>query len=121
MALPVTLLSAAGIAGHQPPCKSSGGSYYSIIRASGAAIDAYNTDPDLLTAWDVSTASYNGIGEEFSVASEEPIPQALFFKPDGLRMFVLGNGGNSIVEYDLSIARDTANNPAAISVLEILN
>ena len=46
MALPVTILAAAGVAGHQPPVKSSKGDYYVIIRASDTAIDAYKaTDP----------------------------------------------------------------------------
>ena len=46
MALPVTIISAAGLGGHQPPIKSSAGNFYSIVRASDTAIDAYKaTDP----------------------------------------------------------------------------
>jgi len=48
MALPVTIISSPGIAGNQPPFKSSGGAYYAIVDGGGggAGIDAYKaTDP----------------------------------------------------------------------------
>ncbi len=55
----------------------------------------------LSTAWDISTASYLRL---FSVASQETYPQALFFKPDGLTMFVMGSTGDDVNEYTLSTA-----------------
>lgn len=46
MPLPTTIISAAGIGGHQPPCKSSGGALYAVVRASNTAIACYKaTDP----------------------------------------------------------------------------
>ena len=58
---------------------------------------------NLSTAWDVSTASYS---QFFSVASEDATPQAIFFRDDGTRMFVLGGTGDDINQYDLSTAWD---------------
>jgi len=58
---------------------------------------------NLSTAWDVSTASYN---QNFSVASQDTNPQALSFKPDGTKMYVLGNDGDDVNEYTLSTAWD---------------
>ena len=58
---------------------------------------------DLSTAWDVSSASYLQL---FSVASQELSPGGLFFKPDGLKMYVCGNTNDNINEYDLSTAWD---------------
>jgi DNA-binding beta-propeller fold protein YncE len=56
----------------------------------------------LSTAWDISTASYALLS--FVVATQETVPRALFFKPDGLKMFVIGTNGDDVNEYDLSTA-----------------
>jgi DNA-binding beta-propeller fold protein YncE len=58
---------------------------------------------DLSTAWDVSTASFL---QNFSVVTEDTLPQDLFFKPDGTKMFVCGAQGQDVNEYDLSTAWD---------------
>jgi len=58
---------------------------------------------DLSTAWDVSTASYL---QNFSVAAQDTSPQGIFFKPDGTKMYVIGNTGDDVNEYDLSTAWD---------------
>jgi len=56
---------------------------------------------DLSTAWDVSTASFL---QNFSVNAQETSPYGLFFKPDGLKMYVVGETGDDVNEYDLSTA-----------------
>jgi sugar lactone lactonase YvrE len=56
----------------------------------------------LSTAWDISTASYASLS--FSVTGQDTLPRALFFKPDGLKMFVMGSTGDDVNEYDLSTA-----------------
>ena len=58
---------------------------------------------DLATAWDVFTASFLQL---FSIASQESIPQGLFFKPDGTKMYIVGSSGDDVNEYDLSTAWD---------------
>jgi sugar lactone lactonase YvrE len=60
----------------------------------------------LSTAWDISTASYASLS--FSVAGQETTPRALFFKPDGTKMFVIGTTGDDVNEYDLSTAWDVS-------------
>jgi DNA-binding beta-propeller fold protein YncE len=56
----------------------------------------------LSTAWDVSTASYDSVS--FSVGNEDAQTTDLFFSPDGTKMYICGNGSNSILEYSLSTA-----------------
>jgi DNA-binding beta-propeller fold protein YncE len=56
------------------------------------------TDPDL------GNASYDSVS--FSVSGQETSPEALFFKPDGAKMYVLGVTGDDVNEYDLSSAWD---------------
>lgn len=53
---------------------------------------------DLSTAWDVSTASYR---EQFSVSAEETTPKGMYIKPDGTRMYVVGQTGDDVNEYVL--------------------
>jgi DNA-binding beta-propeller fold protein YncE len=70
-----------------------------IVGSSGDAVNEY----DLSTAWDVSTASYL---QNFSVVTEDASPLGLFFKADGTKMYIAGNAGDDINEYDLSSAWD---------------
>jgi len=70
-----------------------------VIGTAGDDVNEY----DLSTAWDVSTASYL---QNFSVAAQETVPQGIFFKPDGTKMYVIGYAGDDVNEYDLSTAWD---------------
>jgi len=72
-----------------------------VIGSSGDDVNEY----DLSTAWDVSTASYL---QNFSVAAQDTSPQSIFFKPDGLKMYVIGSSGDDVNEYDLSTAWDVS-------------
>ncbi|NJM93733.1 MAG: hypothetical protein HC842_02905, partial [Cytophagales bacterium] len=67
-------------------------------------------------AYELSTASYTG--RSYSVAGQDGGPLALAFKPDGMRMYVLGNGGNSVYTYQLSQGFDitTATYVSALDV-----
>ena len=58
---------------------------------------------DLSTAWDISTATHN---QTLSVTSQESTPRAIYFKPDGTKMFITGQTGDEINEYSLSTAWD---------------
>jgi len=79
--------------------KSDGLKMYIIGQSSGDAVYEYN----LSTAWDVSTASYN---QNFSVSAQHTVPQDVFFKSDGTKMYVVGNSTDRVSEYNLSTAWD---------------
>jgi hypothetical protein len=68
-----------------------------VCGSTGDDVNQYT----LSTAWDVSTATYVRL---FSTASQDSVPTDLFFKPDGLAMFVLGDTNNSVFQYTLSSA-----------------
>jgi sugar lactone lactonase YvrE len=78
--------------------KSDGLKMY-IVGSAGDEVNEY----DLSTAWDISTASYV---QNFSVAAQDLIPEGLFFKPDGTKMYVIGANSDNVNEYDLSTAWD---------------
>ncbi|MBT6757570.1 MAG: hypothetical protein HOA84_04495 [Candidatus Jacksonbacteria bacterium] len=58
----------------------------------------------LSSAWDVSTASY--ASKSLDVSGQGGSPSALFFKPDGTKMYRLDNGSLRIKQYSLSTAWD---------------
>ena len=72
-----------------------------IIGSSGDDINEYS----LSTAWNISTA---GFVQLFSVAAQETVPQDIFFKPDGTKMYIIGSSGDDINEYSLSTAWDVS-------------
>ena len=60
----------------------------------------------LSTAWDVSTASYNS--KYKSVNSQDAKPLGVFFKPDGTKMYIVGNDNDTVYQYTLSTAWDVS-------------
>jgi predicted NAD-dependent protein-ADP-ribosyltransferase YbiA (DUF1768 family) len=56
----------------------------------------------LTSPWSVATASYESIS--FSVAAQETAPAGIFFKPDGLSMYITGNASDGVYQYTLSTA-----------------
>jgi hypothetical protein len=84
--------------------KSDGTKMYLSSSASGTYTDSI-IEYALSTAWDISTASYNA---NVSVASQDTTPYGVFFKPDGLTMFVLGRATGFVYQYTLSTAWDVS-------------
>ena len=59
----------------------------------------------LSTAFDVSTASFV---DSFSVSSQDSHIQGLTFNPNGTKMYLVGDQGNDINEYDLTLPFDVS-------------
>jgi DNA-binding beta-propeller fold protein YncE len=68
-----------------------------MARAGVPAGDVW-TDPDL------ANASYDGVSLDLS--AEDTLPRNIFFKPDGLSLFMVGDNGADVNEYTLSSAWD---------------
>ena len=81
---------------------SNDGTKMFVIGDVGNNINEYT----LSTAFDVSTASYDGDDERFSVSSEGEYPTDMAFSNDGTQMFVLDNTDDEINEYTLSTPFD---------------
>ena len=80
--------------------KPDGAKLY-IIGDAGNDVNEY----DLSTPWDISTALYL---QRFVVGSQETSPSNMFFKPDGTKMYVIGQMGDYVNEYNLSTAWDVS-------------
>ena len=55
----------------------------------------------LSTAWNISTATFL---QSFSTAAQDSAPVDIFFKPDGLSMFIMGQTNDTVFQYTLSSA-----------------
>jgi len=75
---------------------SSDGTKMFVVGTLGDAVNEYT----LSTPFDVSTASFV---DSFSVAAQDLIPRGLAFSSDGTKMFVVGDTGDDVNEYIISI------------------
>ena len=68
-------------------------------------ITGYGSDKvseyNLSTAYDVSSAVYAGNAERFSVSGQETVPTGISFNNDGTKMFIIGQQGKDVNEYNL--------------------
>jgi sugar lactone lactonase YvrE len=76
------------------------GTIFYIVGQTSDAVFQYSC----ATAWDISTASY--AAKSFSVAGQETISLGLFFKPDGLKFYVVGQAGTRVYQYSCATAWD---------------
>lgn len=58
----------------------------------------------LSTAFNISTASYDSVS--FSVIAEEALPKGLVFNNDGTKMYIVGESGERVYQYNVNIAYD---------------
>ena len=55
--------------------------------------------------WNIASAVYNGSPiNSYYVGTQDSNCQDVFFKPDGTKMYILGNGNDNVYEYNLSTA-----------------
>ena len=79
--------------------KTDGSKMY-MIGDSSNSIYQYT----LSTPWDLSTASYDSV--DFSVSSQDTKPQAIAFKSDGSKMYIVGYTNDHVHQYTLSTPWD---------------
>ena len=57
--------------------------------------------------WNIASAVYNGSPiNSYYVGTKDSNCQDVFFKPDGTKMYILGNGNDNVYEYNLSTVWD---------------
>lgn len=78
-----------------------GGIYFN---SDGTKMYMYGSDVykifeyDLSTAWDLSTASYNGVSSP-STFTEDTSVRGFYFEPEGLKVYTLGGGSDKVYQY----------------------
>jgi len=78
---------------------SPDGAYMYAI--NGAALSSIVYEYAMTTAFDISTAYYTSRAYDFS--DQETAAKALFFKPDGLRMYLAGSNNRTAFQYSLGL------------------
>lgn len=71
-----------------------------VIGAANDRVYSYT----LSTAWNTSTATWDGANSNFSIATQDGTPRGLFFNTNGTRMFMVGAGTDRVFQYTLSAA-----------------
>jgi hypothetical protein len=79
----------------------SAGTKMYVNGSSGDDVNEYT----LGTAWDITTATFV---TAFSTSAEDTSPQDVFFKPDGLSMYVVGSTNDTVFQYTLGTAWSVA-------------
>ena len=79
---------------------SEDGSKFYVSGNTNDSVFQYN----LSSPWDTSSASYSG--SSLSISSQDGTPFGLSFKPDGLKMYLMGAGTDTVYQYTLSTAWD---------------
>jgi hypothetical protein len=75
----------------------SAGTKMYVNGSSGDDVNEYT----LGTAWNITTATFVTV---FSTAAQDTVPVDVFFKPDGLSMYVVGDTNNTVFQYTLGTA-----------------
>lgn len=68
----------------------------SILRIRPDLIDAGTASDGTVSGYVLSAARF----DSFGVSAQEISPQGVFFKPDGSKMYIVGNSGKDVNEYD---------------------
>ena len=72
----------------------------------------------LNTPWDVNTAIFD-TGKFKSVTAQDTSPTSVFFKPDGSKMYIMGNLNRSVYQYNITVTtQDTIANVTWPSTIE---
>jgi sugar lactone lactonase YvrE len=82
--------------------KSNGTKFY-IIGSTNKLVYQYSC----ATAWDISTGSYDS--KSYNVNTQETAPQAVVFKSDGARLYIVGSTNDTVFQYDLPLTWDVVN------------
>lgn len=81
------------------------------VRPDGSAVYILGKQTDkvyeftVTTPWDIATLNSSPT-REFSIQAQEFSPTGLFFDPEGTKMFVCGESGQDVNEYDIASAWD---------------
>ena len=76
----------------------------------------------LSTGFDLSTATFNDIngdGTGFDITDQDGVPRGLTFNNDGTKMFVVGDNGNEINSYTLSVGFDLTSTVTHVGSFDI--
>lgn len=87
-------------------CFGDSGKYLFYTNATGDNIDRYTLSEPYSIDRYVNKISIDETRQLFNIGAHDSVARGIAFKPDGLKMYVIGDTNNAIFEFDLNTAWD---------------
>jgi hypothetical protein len=111
-----TFLQSFSISGQEATankmCFTGDGTRMFIGGSSGDDVNVYN----LTTPWDISTSSFVGA---FSVSSQDTFPSGIYIKPDGTKMYIMGQTNDTVFQYTVPSIDIQLTGPTSVAALDV--
>jgi sugar lactone lactonase YvrE len=111
-----TFLQSFSISGQEATangmCFTGDGSRMFITGSTGDDVNVYN----LTTPWDISTATFVSV---FSVSGQDTFPTGLYIKPDGTKMYIMGQTNDAVFQYTVPSIDIQLTGPTSVAALDV--
>jgi sugar lactone lactonase YvrE len=111
-----TFLQSFSISGQEATangmCFTGDGTRMFIAGSSGDDVNVYN----LTTPWDISTATFVSV---FSVSGQDTFPTGLYIKPDGTKMYIVGQTNDTVYQYTVPSIDIQLTGPTSAAALDV--
>jgi len=91
---------------------TSDGSRMFVIGSVGDDVNVYN----LTTPWDISTSVFVNV---FSVSAQDTAPAGIYIKPDGTKMYIMGQGNDTVYQYTVPSIDIQLTGPTSAAALDV--
>jgi len=88
------------------------GSRMFVVGSSGDDVNVYN----LTTPWDISTSAFVNV---FSVSGQDTSPQGIYIKPDGTKMYIMGQTNDTVFQYTVSSIDIQLTGQTSVAALDV--
>jgi len=88
------------------------GSRMFIVGSTGDDVNVYN----LTTPWDISTSAFVNV---FSVSGQDTSPQGIYIKPDGTKMYIMGQTNDTVYQYTVPSIDIQLTGPTSAAALDV--
>jgi sugar lactone lactonase YvrE len=88
------------------------GSRMFVIGSIGDDVNVYN----LTTPWDISTSAFVNV---FSVAGQDTVPTGIYIKPDGTKMYMVGQTNDTVYQYTVPSIDIQLTGPTSVASLDV--
>jgi hypothetical protein len=88
------------------------GSRMFVAGSTGDDVNVYN----LTTPWDISTSVFVNV---FSVSGQDTVPQGIYIKPDGTKMYMVGSTNDTVFQYTVPSIDIQLTGPTSVASLDV--
>ena len=88
------------------------GSRMFVVGTTGDDVNVYN----LTTPWDISTSAFVNV---FSVSAQDTAPVGIYIKPDGTKMYIMGQTNDTVFQYTVPSIDIQLTGPTSAAALDV--